>query len=641
MRCTTLLLFLLAALRLQAISPDMVDSIPMRDGKKLAADVYLSPLGGTRPTILIQTPYNRIAYQIIGIPLGYGQSLSNCPYNFVILDWRCFWGSAAACVPSADRGEDGYDAVQWIAQQTWSDGQVGTWGPSALGRVQFLTAKENPPALKCIAPLVAGPQYDFLEYYPGGVLRTEYLEQLDQLGFGLSLVVMPNQANNLLWQYSESITQYADSILVPTLMIGGWYDHAIDNMLEFFNLLRTQSPVNVQNQHRLLMGPWVHGGSGPAQVGTANQGQLTYPNAAGWNDSLALAFFDYHLRGIANNWNNTAFVQYYQMGDDQWMTSSTWPPAGLQNYDFYFQPDTSMWLTPPASTSGSITYPYDPMNPSPTVGGATLRNDLDQGPYDQAAAVESRNDILTFTTPVLPNDIELKGKAEVHLSCSSDKTDTDFMVRITDVYPDGRSMLVQTGARRMRFRNGYTPADTSLIVPNQTYTLVITLPATAISFKAGHRIRVDVSSSNYPQFNRNANTGGVLYPGNSPDSLVNPQVAMNTVNTNANQLSFVRLPLDNFVSVPTVALPGVENMQVLPNPSEGMATLHFNLKHEQQLQFRITDIHGRLIREYNSASYVSGAHRLQLPEQSEAGVYLISVTNNGGQSHTLRWVKTK
>ncbi len=640
MRTLYLLLFLCTATIAQAITPTSIDSIPMRDGKKLAADVYLSPLPGTHPTILIQTPYNRIAYQIIGIPLGYGQSMANCPYNFVILDWRCFWGSTAACVVGADRGEDGYDAVQWIAQQPWSDGQVGTWGPSALGRVQFLTAKENPPALKCIAPLVAGPQYNFLEYYPGGVLRTEYLEQLDQLGFGLSPVVMPNQANNLLWQYSESTTQYADSIRIPTLMIGGWYDHTIENMLEFFNLLRTQSPVNVQNQHRLVMGPWVHGGSGPAQVGTANQGQLNYPNAAGWNDSTALDFFDYHLRGINNNWNNTAFVQYYQMGDDQWQNSSTWPPTGLTNVDFYFQNDTSIWQSPPANASGGISYLYDPQNPSPTTGGATLRNDLDQGPYDQAAAVESRSDVLAFTTPVLANDVVLKGKAEVHLSCASDKTDTDFMVRLTDVYPDGRSMLVQTGARRMRFRNGYTPADTSLITPNQNYTLVIDMPATAITFKAGHRIRVDVSSSNYPQFNRNANTGGAMYPGLSPDSLVNPQTALNTVNTNVNQQSFIRLPLDGFIPV-CLCLPPSDIISVLPNPSDEMASLYMSLVSDQQVDITITDSHGRLVQHWDPKTYYTGAYHLQLPQHLESGLYFIRITRSNAEPQVLRWIKSK
>lgn len=644
-RLLTPVSLLLGFLSAQAITPSQVDSIPMRDGKKLAADVYLSPNNPQAPTILIQTPYLRVLYQVSGLPLGIGQSMANCQYNIVIVDWRCFGGSAAACVAQPDRGKDGYDCVQWIASQSWSDGQVGTWGPSALGRVQFLTAVENPPALKCIVPLVAGPQYDYLEYYPGGVLRTEYLEQLDALGFGMSALVMPttNQTNSYIWQYLETTTDYPDSILVPTFMIGGWYDHTIEHMLSFFSELQTQSPANVQNEHRLLMGPWVHGGHGSAQVGSTVQGQLSYANATHWNDSLAMLFFDYHLRSIANGWNNTPKIQYYQMGQDQWMNTATWPPPGLSNFNLYLHTDSTMDIIAPTASSGSRTFTYNPLDPSPSTGGALLRTDLNQGPYDQAGPVESRNDILTFTTAALPQDVVMKGSVQAHLKISSDHKDTDFDIRLTDVYPDGRSMLVQTGTRRMRFRNGYTAADTAVMTPNTVYDCVIDLASSCITFLAGHKIRIDITSSNYPQYNRNDNSGGILYPGTppSPDSLLNPQTTVNTVYTNATNTSYVSFPLVSYPSAVVCnscdeTLPFVLN--ILPNPSGANAQLAITLQSEETLSLSLYDVTGKLSWQSGNTSYHKGSQYVALPAQLPAGMYFLRAASPKGVQ-SIKWVK--
>jgi predicted acyl esterase len=335
---TTLLIFsfifLIPCLKSVAQLSPTVDSIPMSDGKKLAVDIYKPNGISSGPVILIQTPYNRLLYRF-GLPLQIGLNLNSSNYIFVITDWRGFYGSAAAAhTGSPSMSEDGYSTVEWIASQSWSNGKVGTWGPSALGRVQFQTAQKNPPHLVCICPLVAAPQYEYVEYFPHGALRTEYVQQLDALGFGLSLLLMAHTVHDNTWTFVENLNDYPDSIRVPCFMIGGWYDHTIEFMLPFFNELRAQSPINVRDKHRLLMGPWVHGGSGIAQVGSATQGELSYPNAAKWNDSLAILFFDYHLRNQSNNWNTTPFVQYYQMGENSWQTSGAWPPAG-----------TAAWIT--------------------------------------------------------------------------------------------------------------------------------------------------------------------------------------------------------------------------------------------------------------------------------------------------------
>lgn len=529
-----------------AILTPIVDSVTMSDGKKLAADIYIPSGMATGPVILIQTPYNRLAFRF-GLPLGIDLNLNSSNYIFVVTDWRGFYGSAGALTASPpSRGVDGKSTVDWIAAQPWCNGKIGTWGPSALGKVQFQTAKENPAALTCICPLVAGPQFDYDEYFPNGVCRTEFIEQLDGLGFGLSPILMANPVFNPTWTFAENANFYPTAIQVPCFMIGGWYDHNIEVMLPFFNAIRTSSPASVKNQHRLLMGPWAHGGNGTAYVGSPAQGQLLYSNAGGWNDSLALMFFDYHMRAIPNGWNTTDYVQYYQMGENTWNTSPNWPVAAATPVDFQFHPGEVLSPLTTSSSTASMSYNYDPNDPSPTYGGPTLRQDLDQGPFDQSDSVESRSDILTFTTIALTQNAVLKGSPVVHMKVSSNRLDTDFDIRLTDVYPDGRSMLVNDGAFRMRFRDGLTAADTSNMTPGTIYDCVIPLPNTAITFLAGHKIRVDVSSSNYPRFNRNMNTGGPMYPGNSMDSLVSPLIATNTIYTNDVNKSYITLPLEGW-----------------------------------------------------------------------------------------------
>lgn len=553
----------------QVLTP-IVDSIPMSDGRKLAADIYI-PSGMTSgPVILIQTPYNRVLYRF-GLPLQIGTNLNSSNYIFVIADWRGFYGSAAAMYSSPtppSRGVDGASAVEWIYTQPWCDGKIGTWGPSALGKVQFQTAKENPPHLTCICPVVAGSQFDYDEYYPGGCLRTEYVQQLDALGYGLSPTIVSNPVHNITWTFAENQNYYPASIQVPCFMIGGWYDLNVDIMLELFNGIRTTSPLAVRDKHRLLMGPWVHGGHGAATVGSSLQGELSYPNAQFWSDSLAMMYFDYHLRSINNSWNASSYVQYYQLGENTWNTSPTWPISGTTPVNFYFHQNNSLKENVPSNTTDFLSFNYDPTNPSPTVGGPTLRADLDQGPYDQAPLVESRNDVLVFTTDAFTQNVVLKGKPSVHLKVASDKTDTDFCVRLTDVYPDGRSMLVSDGVMRMRFRNGTDATDTAAMVPNQIYDCVIDLPNTSITFLAGHKLRVDITSSNYPRFNRNMNTGGTMYPAGKMDTLVNPQVAANKVYTNSLNQSYISLSLENYTTN-LVELAQILNFNVYPNPATG------------------------------------------------------------------------
>ncbi len=521
------LLFVCLAVTLNAqLSPQEIN-IPMRDGKTLSAHLYLPNATGNFPTILIQTPYNKDTYKSRGLPLGVRYDLANSNYAFVIVDWRCFYGSTAACTGGQpDRGNDGYDAVEWIAAQSWSDGKIGTWGPSALGNVQYNTAFKRPPHLVCAVPEVSSPQFRYDDYYPGGVLTTGRIQSLNVLYGGVFNTVIDNPYYNNIWEYVEANNFHLDSVNIPMLLVAGWYDHNTNPDLELIEQLRAISDPSVRNKHKILIGPWVHGGTGQAFVGSEIQGELTYPLAANKNHAYENAFFDFYLRGISNKWeSDTAVYTFYQMGDEKWVKSSTWPAQATSTKTLYFSSDNTLTDTIP--TDGDLSYSYDPTDPSPTVGGKTLDPADVQGPLDQRDSVESRSDALVFTSATLTEDVKVQGTISVKLHVGSDKKDTDFMARLTEVYPDGRSMLLGETAIRMHYRNGFTTADTAYMTPGEVYEVNLNFDELANTFNAGHKIRVIITSSNYSQFNRNMNTGDEMYPNTNADTLVNPEVATN------------------------------------------------------------------------------------------------------------------
>ncbi|HNW90101.1 MAG TPA: CocE/NonD family hydrolase [Bacteroidales bacterium] len=604
------------------IQPAFVDSVVMRDGKKLAVDVYIPDTGAgiSYPVILVQTPYNRLLYRTHGLPL-FGNTIAAANYAVVIADWRCFYGSSSACNGNYDRANDGYDLVEWIAGQPWCNSKVGTWGPSALGRIQFMTARKRPPGLVCAVPLVAAPQYSYQEYYPGGVYRTEYVEQLDALGFGTSAVLLAHQTHDIAWTYSEIANYYPDSINVPMLMIGGWYDHNINVMMDFYAGIRQSSFMAVRDKHRLLMGPWTHGGHGNAGVGTAQQGQLSYPNAAGWSDSLALLFFDYYMRSVPNNWNTTPHIQYFQMGENTWQNCADWPPSGVSETILYLQNDGSIKTLLPSGNDIYNEITYDPRDPSPSIGGSTLHADLVQGPYDQAPLVENRNDILVFTTSTLTANVVMKGKVRVHLFVSSDRKDTDFAVRLTDVYPDNRSMILSDGIIRMRFRDGYTAADTSLMIPGTIYEADLELPDVANTFLAGHKIRLDISSSDYPRFDCNLNNGGAMYV--AGDTLT----ATNRVYVDSGHASYIQLPINGFfVGVDKVNENIDPSFHVFPNPANDFLEVQFAGLPLLNTCVNISDMAGRIVFSKTFSVKELENKRIRIPLNGFSdGVYTVNI----------------
>ncbi len=486
--------------------------IPMRDGKALASDVYLPKSAGKYPVVLVQTPYNknllRPAFEGKG---RYGaQSLfTDASYAFVVTDWRGKFASQGAQLPGKqpNLGEDGYDTIAWIARQEWSNGKVATWGPSALGRVQYETARANPPNLVCSVPLVMALNLDYESYFPGGVIWEEFTTVLGRIGFGTTIFdqLAARPVKDDFWQKVAPANYVkGEDLRVPMLFIGGWYDIYTDQVIAAFQAARASGGEKARAHSRLIVGPWIHA------TDQVKNGQLEYPNAQSFGMKKAMAFIDHWMKDAPNGFDKREpRISFYQMGVNEWRSTEVWPPRGSREREYFLHSDRSISVNAPKSDAAPLTFNYDPANPAPTVGGHVLDQSLSPGPMDQREKVESRSDVLVFTTPALEKDLEVAGKVKVKLFVSSDRADTDFTAILTDVYPDGRSMLVTEGIRRMRFRN--TTAKEELMKPGEIYPVTIELTNTALTFLKGHRVRVIISSSNYPRFALNLNDGGPMY----------------------------------------------------------------------------------------------------------------------------------
>lgn len=592
---TTFLIFVLVLLGFSGncqMTPTYSDIwIPMRDNELLQADVYIPNGVDSAEVILIQTPYNKNLFRW-SLPMGVGQNIDNQPYIWVIVDWRGFYGSNSANSANVNRGEDGYDVCEWIAQQTWHKSRIGTWGPSALGGVQYNTAREQHPNHTCAVPLVAHGQQAYRGYFTGGVLEKARLEQLDALGYGLSPIVLANPYYSPLWQYTENTTWFAPDLHIPTLQIGGWYDHNIDIMVDFYEAARTSADVSVRDQQWFLIGPWVHGGTGSAYVGSSAQGELSYPNAALKSDSMAWDFLNYYLLDTPNNWQNTPLITYYELGKNTWASSNA-THIEEQNTDILYLDGGSLTS---AVGSGNSTFISDPKNSSPTLGGATLHSSLDQGPYDQSA-LDSRSDILTFTSETLTGDVSISGRVRVNVFVESDQPDGDIAIRLADVYPTGESMLITDGIQRIRFRNGYTQADEVFMTPGNSYSVAIDLPFVNYTWLAGHRIKLYVGGNNAYRYDVNLQNGGTMYAAGDTNS------ANMTIHHDFSRPSHILLPGNNAILGKVEVQPA--RVEIYPNPAS--ETLSVSTDHPFS-RYTISDLHGRIVQEGNNMKSIEVAY---------------------------------
>lgn len=591
---------------LEAISTaDTMLMVPMRDGVRLATDVYLpKDQDGPFPVVFIKTPYN--FNQIRGGTLQWAVEFIQRGYAFVVQNERGRYYSEGDWEILGNPRTDGYDSLSWLAEQEWSNGNVGTLGCSSTAEWQMSLAAQDHPAHKAMVPMAAGAGIgrvgEFNEqgnWYEGGVHQTlfsvwlygvqqdirpmfpadlsqEQLQRLrkmfdlapnmDSVDWADKLKELPatswletaganagparellmRQPNDPAW-FEGGLYHDDEDFGVPAFWFNSWFDVSQGPNLALFNHARNNaSDPLVREGQFVVVAPTQHCGffrtpeDEDLIVGELNVGDATFP----YYEHI-FGFFDHYLKEEDNGFvESTPKVQYYTMGKNQWSSSEQWPPLTTEAVSFYLDSsgganslfgDGVLSRERPLSAS-SDSFTYDPMNPIPALGGNVCCNGgaSKGGSYDQRA-IEARADVLVYTSEPLTEDTEVTGSIHSTLYISSDVKDTDFTIKLVDVHPDGTAYNIDDTIQRARFREGYDREV--FMTPGEVYEIKLSPLSTSYEFKAGHRIRLEVSSSKFPQYMRNLNTGG-----NNVDE-IEAIVAHNVVHHSTEFSSRIVLPI--------------------------------------------------------------------------------------------------
>jgi uncharacterized protein len=485
--------------------------MPMRDGTVLAANVYLPAGPGPWPVILERTPYlkdpdpTKVPPQMLQGLIAAANKYTAAGYALVVQDVRGKGHSKGFYSAFTDDIPDGYDTVEWVAKQPWSNGRVGITGASALGITANMAAIAAPPHLVA-AYVIVSPSERSDNSYMGGVLKEK-----DTIGWtrqqGVSEEVLDgirrDVIRNVISERSD-MGQGLPFIRIPIYNVGGWYDIFNAGTIYNFEYLQNQGARGARGDQKLFMGPFGHG---------PLSGDLAYPGS----DRIAstadeMRWWDYWLKGVDTGIMEEPPVHVMMMagarkGDfspkNRTLAFADWPPASHE-VRYYPTPDHGLTTAPPKAADAKLSYRFDPANPVPTVGGANLT--FERGPMDQRA-IPGRPDYLRFETPVLDKDVAIAGHVGVEVWGATDGPDTDFMAKLVDVYPDGYEALVLDAPIRARYRNGRMPDDVKMMTPGAPEKLTIDMWNTAITFEKGHRIELVITSSNAPRFEVNRNNG--------------------------------------------------------------------------------------------------------------------------------------
>ena len=540
--------------------------VPMRDGVRLATDVIRPDASGRYPVLVSRGPYGKDSY--INNPDHSVWFFARHGYVVISQDCRArFESEGDGYNPLFQEVQDGYDTVEWAARQSWSNGRVGTTGQSYLGATQYALATNNPvpPHLQAMAPVSASADFhQSWVYHTGGAIewgwmvpyaifkgrntlgragRESLLSQLDEYLLPPDNFAQPlkdkwyrhlplsdwtnrlketapyfqeyldNEADGPYW-WRINLLRHVEGITLPMFHVSSWYDIFLEGALNAYQAIRDRggSELARRNQ-RLLIGPWAH--LLPYTVPTSGQtGDIDFgPEAIIGLHQYLLRWFDYWLKDIDTGVMGELPVRLFVMGENRWRDEQEWPLARTHYTRYYLHAEApantrnggGTLSTFPPGDEPPDSYTYDPKDPVATLGGNTLI--IPQGVSDQRP-VEDRQDVLVYTSEALERDLEVTGPIKVRLFASSSAVDTDFTAKLVDVGPDGYVQNIQDGIIRARYRT--SESEPSLMEPGRVYEFVIDLWATSHLFKRGHRLRVDISSSNFPRFDRNPNTGAPL-----------------------------------------------------------------------------------------------------------------------------------
>jgi putative CocE/NonD family hydrolase len=505
--------------------------VTMRDGARLSTNVYLPDASGRFPALLVRTPYNKGTYLIA----SYKTFLE---HNFavVVQDVRGRHGSDGRFGSITQETLDGDDTLNWIARQGWSNGKVGMVGGSYLGIAQWRAALANNPHLMAIFPVVSGSdEYRDRFYSRGGAVKlghrlhwisdnlklpwpfspdfNDYIRHMpirtaDKIATGREVDFWQDALDHPTrdeWWRARSTWERLSEIRTPAFIVAGWYDNYVEGDLEAFAWLSRRSSA-----HRLLVGPWPHSQTAPFPSG------ITFGKDSGApTRQYQLDWFNYWMRGPHPKPEfRFPRVRIFVMGINQWRDEDEWPLSRARMTSWYLDSNKGANTLNGDGRVGpempqredSDRFVYDPRRPVPTAGGSLCCDPkvLPWGPVDQRA-VESREDVLVYTSAALKQDLEVTGTVRVQLWVSSSAPDTDFTAKLVDVFPNGHARNLCDGILRLRYREGLE--NVRIGKPGEMYSITFDVGPTSNVFRSGHRIRLDISSSNFPRFDRNPNTG--------------------------------------------------------------------------------------------------------------------------------------
>jgi len=531
----------------------------MRDGTVLHADIYRPATNESVPVILMRTQYGKSGAQVQ--PSRYQTPdwfASHC-YLVVIQDVRGQGSSGGVFSEFTHDRDDGYDSVEWAAALPGSNGKVGMYGSSYVGATQWLAATATPPHLVTIVPANTASDYYDGWMYEGGEFRLAFVQPW---AIGLATTAAENRRDDVTatalkaaaadstrwlnflpyralpplqptnpviapWYFDWiahstrddfwrrwSIRDRYPSVRVPVLDIEGWYDAFLAGGVEnFTGMVNSAGTPGSRANQRLVIGPWDHVDWGRPDSEPAPLLKDIGPAGETPINELMLAWYDHFLKGVDNHVSGKPRVDYFLMGANRWKTADSWPLPGTQWSRYFLSGDGQidsrtgrLTTTVPPGDQAPDRYVYDPADPAPSVGGHSCcgAESGPQGPYDQIP-VEQRSDVLVYTSDPLPTDTEVTGPTTVDLWASSSAVDTDFTAKLIVVKPDGDAINLNNGILRTTFRDSLSEPRPG--VPNQPYEYRIAIWPTSYEFRAGDRIRVEISSSDYPQFAPNPNTG--------------------------------------------------------------------------------------------------------------------------------------
>ncbi|NPB03266.1 MAG: CocE/NonD family hydrolase [Thermotogae bacterium] len=494
------------------------DNVIASDGETLKVYVYLpdSAVSDTDtvalPVVLVRTPYDTL-----GVGAAYISYITSLGYAYVVSTFRGYWGSSGVRLPFLAEGwgplHDGLDVVLWIEDREWSNGQICTAGGSALGFAQYFLGGTSYP-ITCMAPAVAGISM-YHEVFYGGVFRKFIAEYwLNGVGATHMLDTIERYyvySDTTPWAWVNGYSR-PTSYLAPMLHLTGWFDAFTEGAIGAFRTLQYHGGGYARGNQYLVIGPWMH------DLSERTVGDITFPPNAN-AISVPAYVINWILYWTGNggwDWDTMPHVLFYLMGDvstpdthlfNRWIEADSFPPPGGSEMRFYLHADSSLQTDTTLPTT--LTYTYDPNDPLPSLGGfdyigGGIRDSILFGPRD-LRSWHLRSDLLIFTSNTLEEPLAIVGQPYVEMDVVSDRYDTDFMVFLADVYPDGRSILITEGALRMRNRNGIDREE--LITPGDTYRITVPMRNTAYVFNSGHRIRLYISSSKFPSYEPNPNTG--------------------------------------------------------------------------------------------------------------------------------------